>query len=215
MTRDKTDFIPAFGFRWLTPIYEPLLQLVIPYRVRTAPIIDAIKSRSGRIGVLLDIGCGTGLLLRKLEHLADQLIGVDIDPAVLRFAEKKKIRKLRLFQGSASALPLEDDSVDVAVSRLMSHHLTREEKQQAFHEVYRVLVPGGLFVLADFGKPRNSLYRILALAMRLGDPPDRIRDNIEGLLPKLVEEAGLSSVKEVSQSGTIFGTFRVLTGKKM
>lgn len=214
MTRNKASFIPAFGFRWLTPVYEPLLQLVMPYRVRTAPIVEAVRSHGGSSDVLLDVGCGTGLLLRTLGDLAEQLIGVDIDPAVLRIAEKKEIPKLQLFQCSACALPLEDNSVDIAVSRLMSHHLTHEEKQMAFREAHRVLTPGGLFVLADFGKPRNAFYGVLALAMRFGHSANRVGDNLGGLVPKLVEEAGLSSVKEVSHSGTLFGTFRVIAAQK-
>jgi|SRR5215204_2072342 len=207
-------YIPAFGVESLTPLFEPLLRVTIPYSVRTAPILAAIAGRRERPRTLLDVGSGGGLLLQEIGHVADNLIGLEIDPGGLKLAAEKQIPNLRLIRASACAIPLGERSVEVAVSRLVFHHLTRREKEEALGEVHRVLAPGGLFVLADWGKPHDPLSQLLSLSMRISDGDERTADNLKGRLPRLAEDAGFTGIKEVSVSRTLFGTFRVFTANK-
>ena len=207
-------YIPAFGVESLTALFEPLLRITIPYRVRTAPILAAIAGQTQRPRTLLDLGCGGGLLLQEIGHVADNLIGLEIDPRGLELASGKRISNLQLIRASACDIPLRDRSVDVVVSRLVFHHLTRREKEEALTEMHRVLKPGGSFVLGDWGKPHDAFSQILSLSMRISDRDERTVDNLKGRLPRLVEEAGLTGIKEVSVSRTLFGTFRVFTAIK-
>jgi SAM-dependent methyltransferase len=206
-------YIPAFGVEMLTPLFEPLLRVTIPYRVRTAPILAAIAERNERPRTLLDLGCSGGLLLQEIGHVADNLIGLELDPGGLELAAGKQIPNLRLIRASACAIPLEEHSIDVAVSRLVFHHLTHQEKKDALREIRRVLTPGGLFVLADWGKPNDGLSRLLSLSMRISDGDERTVDNLKGRLPRFAEEAGFTNIREVSVSRTLFGTFRVFTAQ--
>jgi ubiquinone/menaquinone biosynthesis C-methylase UbiE len=51
----------------------------------------------------------------------------------------------------ADALPLADESVDVATATLLLHHLDPQTKERALAEMRRVLRPGGRLVLPDWG----------------------------------------------------------------
>lgn len=91
---------------------------------------------------ILDIGCGTGgdmLLLAPLGNV----IGLDSSAEALRLSESKGFHLLK--QGSAEALPLEDNSIDLVVALDVLEHIPNDEK--ATQEVLRVLRKGGIFLV--------------------------------------------------------------------
>ena len=71
---------------------------------------------------------------------------------------------------------------------------TRQRKREALAEVARVLRPGGLLHIVDFGPPRSSLGKRLAGLVLRGEP---IRDNLEGRLFSLLR----SAFPEAAESG--------------
>ncbi|MGO8950790.1 MAG: class I SAM-dependent methyltransferase [Ktedonobacterales bacterium] len=102
---------------------------------------------------LLDVGCGTGRLLRAAAaRWPDaQLIGVD--PAQGMAEEAQRLTPgATIRRGLAESLPVPDASVDLAVSTMSSHHWRDQAKGMS--EIARVLRPGGHFILADFGLPQ-------------------------------------------------------------
>jgi ubiquinone/menaquinone biosynthesis C-methylase UbiE len=98
---------------------------------------------------VLDIGCGSGRLLRKAHDYwpQAQLAGVDPAPGMLEVA-RQLTPEAHFSIGSGEALPLEDASVDLALSTISFHHW--QDQAAGVREVARVLRPGGLFLLADF-----------------------------------------------------------------
>jgi ubiquinone/menaquinone biosynthesis C-methylase UbiE len=92
-------------------------------------------------------------------------------------------------------------SFDVAVSTLVFHHLSLEGKRQAISEIVRVLLPGGRFLLADMGPATTLPFKVLtALVLPVAalTPSKEVkyaRDNMRGVLPVLLQEAGFT-VKE-------------------
>lgn len=112
---------------------------------------------------VLDVGCGTGSLTisaKKRAGYASQVYGLDASPEMIevsqRNAQKAKV-KVNFQVGVAEALPFDTASFDVVVSRLVMHHLPGELKQQALHEIYRVLKPGGYCLIVDFEPPALTL----------------------------------------------------------
>ncbi len=101
---------------------------------------------------ILDIGCGTGKLLRRARtHWPDaQLIGVDPANGMVEMA-KRLTPIATFFQGAGEALPLADASVDLAMSTISFHHW--RDQAAGVREIARVLRPGGVFVLVDFSVP--------------------------------------------------------------
>jgi ubiquinone/menaquinone biosynthesis C-methylase UbiE len=101
---------------------------------------------------VLDVGCGTGVLLRLLaERVRGQvpLLGVDPSPAMITegHAVRDLDARVRLVEGSAEDLPFPDDRFDLVVSSVSFDHWA--DQSGGLHEAARVLAPEGRVVLAD------------------------------------------------------------------
>lgn len=112
---------------------------------------------------LLEVGCGTGLLLQRFREFARSARGVDLSPGMLEHA---RARGLDVLEGSATALPFENDAFDVVCSFKVLAHV--REIKLALAEMTRVTRPGGT-VIAEFYNP----YSWRGLLKRFG-PAGRI-----------------------------------------
>ena len=110
--------------------------------------------RHGRGRDVLEVGCGTGRILGRAAGLARTAIGVDLSGGMLAHA---RARGLTVVQGSATALPVADASVDLACSFKVLAHVP--DVRGALAEMARVVRPGG-HVLAEFYNAR-SLRRLV------------------------------------------------------
>jgi SAM-dependent methyltransferase len=92
---------------------------------------------------LLDIGCGTGSLLRDLaaQGHRGRLVGLDISPAAVRALDGVAGVAVRL--GNAMDLPFAPASFDVVTARHMLYHVP--DVRTALAEARRVLRPDGIF----------------------------------------------------------------------
>lgn len=113
-----------------------------------------------RGGDVLEIGCGTGLILDRVREVSQRAVGVDISPGML---ERAVERGLDVVQADATALPFADESFDVVYSFKVLAHI--EQIEQALAEAARVTRPGG-HMLLEFYNPLSVRY----LAKRLGGP---------------------------------------------
>ena len=109
---------------------------------------------------VLEVGCGTGLIMRGLAGAADRLVGLDLSPGMLAEARR---RGFEVVEGSADRLPFDDESFDLAFSFKVLAHVP--DIRRALGEMARVLRPGGHLV-AEF---YNALS-LRHLAKRLGGP---------------------------------------------
>ena len=110
---------------------------------------------------LLDIGCGTGDMLRIFSGLCPgaQLTGLDFSPNMLKEAETncREIRNLCLKQGNALALPFPAESFDgVSISFALRN---TADYFLALREAARVLREGGYLLVIDSFVPQSSLVR--------------------------------------------------------
>ena len=101
---------------------------------------------------ILDVGCGWGRSLGMLDRVFSprRLIGIDSDPQMTRASAWQAERvgvNAEILLMNASALSLPDDSVDMIFCHQTLHHIVAQEA--ALREFYRVLKPGGLFLLAE------------------------------------------------------------------
>jgi ubiquinone/menaquinone biosynthesis C-methylase UbiE len=103
---------------------------------------------------VLEVGCGTGLILHRVARFARSAVGIDLSGGMLVKAQQ---RGLRVAQASATALPIATASVDVAYSFKVLAHIP--DIQGAMREMARVVRPGG-WVLAEFYNAR-SLRRLV------------------------------------------------------
>ena len=109
----------------------------------------ALVRRHAQGGRLLEVGCGTGLVLERLKGDFDEVVGIDLSEGML---ERARARGLTVQQGRAEALPFADESFDVICSFKVLAHV--QQMRNAAMEMVRVLKPGGLIV-AEFYNPRS------------------------------------------------------------
>jgi SAM-dependent methyltransferase len=101
---------------------------------------------------VLDVGCGSGLILGRVQRLARRAIGVESDDSLRRDAEA---RGLEVVPGSLEALPFDDASFDVVYSFKRLAH--QPDVEEAVDEMVRVTRPGG-HLLLEFYNPMSLRY---------------------------------------------------------
>jgi len=92
---------------------------------------------------VLDLGCGTGVVLRELGSWSKPT-GLDMSDLALGFCQQRSLA--RLVQGDGSQLPLRSGTMDAIIGLDIFEHI--EDDVAAFAEAYRVLRPGGILVLS-------------------------------------------------------------------
>ncbi len=168
--RDQQPGRIAGMFDAIAPRYDLLnhvLSAGMDLRWR-AKAVRALALRGGE--TVLDLCTGTGDLAMAsaaASPAAAVVVGVDFSSEMLRLAAAKVVRqglagRVRLVRGDATRIPLADASVDGATVAFGIRNVERPER--AFADVFRVLRPGGRFVMLEFGVPRLPGVRQAYLA---------------------------------------------------
>jgi len=117
-------------------------------------ILDAVPDGCG---AAIDVGCGDGLLARKLAARCAAVTGIDRDEGMIAVARERarSIPVVNFVQADFLAHPLEDASFDFACANTALHHM---DLGAALVKMARILRPGGRLAvvgLADNGSPAD------------------------------------------------------------
>lgn len=126
----------------------------LPYHRMLDDLEVEIVERYARGKQVLEVGCGTGLILHRVAQFAADAQGIDLSGGML---EKAAGRGLSVAQASATELPIASNSVDVAYSFKVLAHIP--DITGAMREMARVVRPGG-YAIAEFYNAR-SLRRLV------------------------------------------------------
>lgn len=151
-------------------------------------LLDMVPWRGDEM--VLDVGCGKGLLLvgaaRRLK--TGKAVGVDVwlphaltgnrPEFALKNAEIEGVRdRVELKKADARETPFEDNSFDVVVSNFVVHEMnTSADRARMLQEITRILRPGGRLALIDFIFTKECVE-----ILRLGGLSDARRVRLGGL----------------------------------
>jgi ubiquinone/menaquinone biosynthesis C-methylase UbiE len=137
----------------------------LPYHRMLDDLEVEIVERYGKDRDVLEVGCGTGLILGRVREFARSATGIDLSGGMLA---KAAARGLAVAQASATDLPIATASVDVAYSFKVLAHIP--DIAGTMREMARVVRPGG-HVIAEFYNARS--LRRLVKAVK---PPTKVSD---------------------------------------
>lgn len=137
------------------------------------------------LGRLIDIGTGTGRMIELFGPAAEQSLGVDKSPEMLRLARVKLaeagLDSAELRQGDMYALPLPSGAAETVIIHQVLHYA--QNPAAAVAEAARLLTPGGRLLVVDFAPHEREELRSRDAHVRLGFADETIL--------KYMEEAGL------------------------
>lgn len=128
-------------------------------------ILDFINIKPDEI--VLDVGCGTGKLAieaSRSQSAAGKITGIDPSGNMIALAKQKAQEagvEVDFRLGVMENMEFPDNTFDLIVSTLQVHHLPDDLKITGIKEVYRVLKPGGRFVIVDIEPKIFSLPALL------------------------------------------------------
>lgn len=161
---DPRQYDDLVGEWWKPDGSFAALHWLAPARARLIPTPD----RPG--AVLVDVGCGGGLLAPHVDGYRH--IGVDVVRSALVLAARRGVVPI---QGDVHALPLADEAADVVVAGEVLEHVTDLERVVA--EIARVLRPGGTVVVDTINDTWLARFSLVTVGERVpGGPPPGIHD---------------------------------------
>jgi ubiquinone/menaquinone biosynthesis C-methylase UbiE len=161
-------------------VFEPVQQTLLELAADQVPNPVAI----------LDVGCGTGRLLRAAEQRFPKAAVEGVDAAVEMIKHAQAVNparsRIRFQQARAERLPFVATQFDLVFSTLTFHHW--DDQRQGIGEIARVLTPGGRWLLSDFIAAGTMRY--IRRLLRLKQFPERAE------LDAILRGAGLRVVAE-------------------
>jgi 2-polyprenyl-6-hydroxyphenyl methylase/3-demethylubiquinone-9 3-methyltransferase len=121
--------------------------------------------------VLIDAGCGGGLLAPHVDGKGYRHVGVDLRRAALRQAAEHGVRPVN---GDVTALPIATGAADVVAAGEILEHVT--DLPATVAELARVLRPGGLLVLDTVNDNALSRFITVTAGEWLGFAPPNLHD---------------------------------------
>ncbi len=125
------------------------------FALRSAPgILEILRENWIQDGLVVDLGCGSGLWARELLRAGYRMLGIDISEAMIELArEKAPGAEFRV--GSLFEAELPPCDAVTAVSEVLNYLFDPENEERGlegvFGRVYEALRPGGVFVFDVLG----------------------------------------------------------------
>ncbi|MDB2236718.1 class I SAM-dependent methyltransferase [Halorubrum ezzemoulense] len=122
-----------------------------------------LEGRSG--GLALDVGCGNGRHTEALAARTETAVGLDLSRGLLaeataRARDRGFADATAFVHGDATALPVRDGAVDLAVYVATLHHLSpRSARVESLNELARVLAPGGVALVSAWSTAHDRFDR--------------------------------------------------------
>ena len=152
---------------WSNFYDAPLVQRLTYLPEHDAVVRSLVRDPPERV---LDVGCGTGILTRRIARSFDsaQVVGCDFSAGMLRQAARRRLRPAWV-RGNALELPFANESFDALVSTEAFHWFP--DQRAALAEFHRILRPGGRLLVSLINPPLEAMSRITRRGSKLMGQP--------------------------------------------
>lgn len=211
--KQKVMNSPEFARLYETAGWRPFHAYVASHGSLKREMADVLGlAGDGPVQVAVDLACGTGLYARALaqKHPRATVVGIDISVGMLSraqlLAQEAGLSRLHFIRGDIQRLPLADGSVD-HINCCAALHLF-PDLPHIWHEIHRVLKPGGVFTAMTVAQRPLGPYSFQAFLQRVLSfkffEPD--------LLAAELQSAGLVDFERVIRHSALM--FRVVRSDK-
>lgn len=159
-------------------------------------IIPLAKGKS-----VLEVGCGTGIILKRVAKIASKAVGVDISDEMISASKKKG---LNVKKADVSSLPFKNNEFDVTYAVKVIAHVPNVRK--AFSEMTRVVKKDG-FVVVEFYNSHSLKKALKAILPTKTFTKYHSIEEVKELLPSELELVDIKGVMSFVPSRVIFDLF--------
>jgi len=181
-------------------VYDANHRFAAMYPLLARQIVDDFGVTKG---VCLDVGTGSAAVCIELAKITDlTMIGLDAKPEVLELARENVARhnlpaeRFRFLEADVTAIPMEDGTVDLLVSRGSIPFW--EDHVAAFAELNRVLAPGGAALVGCGFSRYQPIEEVRAMRPKWsgeGEKDSRNDWKADDYLPRVLDQAGIADAK--------------------
>jgi len=202
-TAEAGEYFARNAARW-----DEIRSLYVAESDVEAAILDA--AGPGPYRRLVDLGSGTGRMLRLLGPHSEHALGLDLSQQMLNIARNEVaeagLKQVELRHGDIFGTGLPSESVDVVVVHQVLHYLS--DPAAAVREAARIVREGGRLVIVDFAPHRLEFLREQHQHRRLGFA--------EGEMARWLGDCGLSKVhlKDLPSNRSDGLTVRIWTAER-
>jgi 2-polyprenyl-3-methyl-5-hydroxy-6-metoxy-1,4-benzoquinol methylase len=163
-------------------------------------------------GRLLEIGCGSGAMLAKLQRLGWLVQGIDLDPSAVKVA---RARGLKVDHGQLAEQNYQPGSFDVVVMSHVIEHVY--DPRTLLSDIRELLVEGGVLVMLT-PNSQSLWHRCFGAAWMSLDPPRHLHVFNVATMRRLLQEAGYPTFEVTSivrgADGTFSGSLDIYRGRR-
>jgi len=157
--KDEIDFYNDFWLNYQSPLMTTLFNY--HYLCRYRSILRIIKKTAIKNPSILEIGCGTGLLTRKLVRLSSQILGIDYSPKAIEIAQqinaKIPFEVVDFTNDEDIKLKIKTKYQIIVASEVLEHIA---DKSEFFRKAHRVLTDDGFLIITTPNKEVLNKYNI-------------------------------------------------------
>lgn len=168
-----------------------------------AAMLEALGGE--KLGLLVDLGTGTGRSLELFGDRYERAIGFDVNQAMLGYARAKLsqagLDKAQVRQSDIYNLSLEASQADAVLMHQVMHYLS--DPAEALSEAARIIRPGGRLLIVDFAPHQVEFLREGHAHERLGFSTEQVRDWLEAGGLKLTKTRELAPAEPGSERLTV------------
>ncbi len=180
-------------------------------QVQKTPPLNLAKKYNLAGKTIADIGSGTGDSSFVYSRVAKEVIGVEIEPAMIEVAEKRakdeNIKNVRFIQGEMEQIPLEGNSVDAVIGATLAPQ--HPEQFEGFSkEAERITKSGGVIILLNIapGWTGGELHDVIEDYDGWGERTDKVLADCGFEYEDLYQDQEYGSIDKIVRTyGFIFG----------